>query len=233
MKPLALALAIFGSILLVGCPSRTGDAAPPPPRNAVTPDPLPRFPWPPPKASATSDVSRRLLEDSKTLGDVDAKLVEALDKAGYGERSYYWIPGGYALATRIERMDDDGAPHKPDRWNLNPSLMRNFDLVVFLKALVSAPVGRYRVFVFTVTSQAYKSDTAEPSYETAVKWAGSGASALTPEIAQQPYTKEHAVKARIYEFEKSGGKGRQMDPSALSGADHIARSGIQSAMEGR
>lgn len=237
MKPSALALAIAGSILLSGCFSRTSvgtpQPPPPPPPESVGPQTAPPFPWPPPRASATSDIPRRLLEDAKSLGDVDGKLLEGLNQAGYGERSYYWVPGGFALATRIERMDDDGAPHRSDRWNLNPSLKKNFDLFVFLKALVSAPVGRYRVFVFTVTSQPYTFDSTEPSYETAIRWAGGGASALTSEIAQEPFTKEHSVKALIYEFEKSAGKERQMDPSALSGADHIARSGIQSGLEGR
>ena len=36
-----------------------------------------------------------------TLADADAVLTAALDQAGYTDRSYYRVPGGYALATRL------------------------------------------------------------------------------------------------------------------------------------
>ena len=64
---------------------------------------LPEFPWPPPRASAFEIVPRDLLLGNKqtpVLGDADAALDSAFRQTGYGEKSYYGVPEGFAIASR-------------------------------------------------------------------------------------------------------------------------------------
>ena len=46
--------------------------------------------------------------DTMLLGQVDRKLRKALDDCGYVETSYFWVPGGFAAATRLEQINPDG-----------------------------------------------------------------------------------------------------------------------------
>lgn len=44
------------------------------------------------------------------LGHVAESLAGALEKVGYSERSYFSVPGGFALATKLEQIYPDGRP---------------------------------------------------------------------------------------------------------------------------
>ena len=82
-----------------------------PPDPIVGPQPIPAFPWPPPRASTMmniEDAALRVAGDSTTLGQVDAELRAALNDAGYVDKSYFAVPDGFALVTRLEQIDDDG-----------------------------------------------------------------------------------------------------------------------------
>ncbi|MBV8774528.1 MAG: TonB family protein [Deltaproteobacteria bacterium] len=71
------------------------------------------FPWPPPKASARVVLPGRLFQESNQqlpLRAIDLKLSTALESAGYLERSYFAVPDGFALVTRLEQIDIDGTP---------------------------------------------------------------------------------------------------------------------------
>lgn len=85
--------------------------------------PFPVFPWPPPQASATEVIPRELLEaegNPTLLKEIDRKITEALERNGYYESSYYAIPGGFALATKMEQIESDGKSMQgSQRWLLN------------------------------------------------------------------------------------------------------------------
>ena len=87
-----------------------------PPPASEAPARSPSFPWPPPKASASSKVPDNFLRETETkqiLHDIDRRLALALDKAGYFEKSYFSVPDGFALVTRLEQINADGTP-KPE-----------------------------------------------------------------------------------------------------------------------
>src|SRR5688572_955441 len=67
---------------------------------------MPAFPWPPPRYSAFAPIVREWIADGPlpTLGSVATRLEAAFDRTGYGERTYYWVPGGFALVSRIEQI---------------------------------------------------------------------------------------------------------------------------------
>ena len=87
-------------LLLSACLRMSSRATGPPAR-------IPQFPWPPPWASATEVIPREMLEaehDSTRLRDVDRAITEALEQNGYYESSYYAVPAGFALVTKIEQI---------------------------------------------------------------------------------------------------------------------------------
>jgi tetratricopeptide (TPR) repeat protein len=199
---------------------------------------MPEFPWPPPKASASDTISRQLLLGSREhplLGDAAAALDLAFRKAGYGERSYYSVPGGFAMASRIEQMNKDGtAKGLPDRWSLEVSPMREFSLSAYMSALFTARSGFYRVIVFVVSSQPFSQSTAKPTSEEAQIWESSGLNALPEAIASRDYTSAHRCTALIYEFKRTEGQHAEfVDPSEVTGQIHLEKSGLLAALKKR
>jgi hypothetical protein len=92
--------------------------SPQPPQSTT----LPRFPWPPPRASASYVLPDGLF-DSRSVGEVVAAIISALELNGYVERSFFQTDAnGVALVTRLERIRDDGSAFAGlERW---PSLTR-------------------------------------------------------------------------------------------------------------
>ncbi len=101
------------------------------------------FPFPPPKASTYAEIKNELLFSSNsrqkvTFIDVEKSLRQALDKAGYAEISYFLIPAGFALVTRLEQINADGTPKSKEiRWLPIASKPRVFSMTDYLKPLVS------------------------------------------------------------------------------------------------
>src|SRR5262249_24617961 len=156
---------------------------------------IPIFPYPVPKASATQILPRRLLVGSvsqPTFGTVAEKLEHALDRAGYGQSSYYALAGGHgiAMATQLEQINDDGSPKAGDarfQQNLAPLATTEFSLTSYLKALFTARSGRFRVIVFTL-SGGIRQDSTAPSERAAITWAGGGQTHLPSRFASIPFT---------------------------------------------
>ncbi len=197
-----------------------------------------RFPWPPPRPSAAFTLPRTLLWRAlsvtdaagfaaRRMGDFDTMLSAALDRAGYVERSYYQVPGGFALATQLERIDDDGQSAKGEaRWILGQPQRGSFSLGDYLKALFAAAPGRFRIVVLVVSSMPFTTSDVEPGVETARAWVTGGMSALPPDIAAQPYGPNGGTQALVYEFEKPpGGSAQVKSPGHISAQNHLA--GIQ------
>src|SRR5579859_4050825 len=100
------------------------------PASADGGETIPPFPWPPPRASATEDLPRAMFEQRaslSTLGNLNDVLVSALQTTGYFEKSYYAVPHGFALATRLEQISGDGSSKTPpDRWSAGPPHLEHF-----------------------------------------------------------------------------------------------------------
>lgn len=205
------------------------ETMPPPPVS------FPSFPWPPPAASASEAIPNDQLVAASTLhslGDVNARLVKALDRNGYAEKKYYAVPDGFALATRLEQIDADGRPKpEPDRWSADSPEFRS--LGEYLRALFSANPGYYRVIVFIVTDVPFTEASRRVSETEAAGWLEGGLNQLPPEIAGLLYHSGVVSTALIYEFHKDQGKDPQLnEPSHLGAREHLVHSGIWSALGG-
>lgn len=204
----------------------------PPPTAAI-----PSFPWPPPRYSAFSTLERGWVAPraQATLGDAAVRLERAFDAAGYVERSYYRIPGGFALVSRIEHIRADATPFaSPQRWTVDSPQMRE-GLIDFIRALFNAPPGFYRVIVFTVTDRDFSAREEAPTSEEAQRWVSGGALRLPAEIGAQPYSTQHFASALIYEFERRADQPEASVrvPSDSPGRTHLERAGLWQALVAR
>ena len=170
------------------------------------------------------------VERKITLRDVDERISTALYLAGYYEGSYFGVPGGFAIVTRLEKMDENGYPDYPNRWasSLAPIGFTNFSLSNYLKALFGAPEGHYRVFVFVVSSKPVIQSGTPVAQEKAQTWIVEGANRLPSQMENLPYTREHRTTVYIYEFIQNGvgGEATYNIPSDFTGRQHLDRAGL-------
>ena len=168
-----------------------------------------------------------------TLGDVARRLEAALASVGYGERSYYAVPGGFALATRLEQIAPDGTP-KPDpqRWSTALPEQPVFSLADYLHALFAAPQGDYRVIVFVVTNQPFGTTSRPATHEQAEAWLSGGLDRLPRALQAQPFDADSEASALVYQFRKRGHGDPPvaLESGAASAASQLDRSGIAAAL---
>jgi hypothetical protein len=221
-------------------------SAPPPPPAPAPPPPaanggggavvaaLPAFPWPPPRYSAFEVLERDWLAPGADarLGGAAQRIEAAFDAAGYVERSYYRVPGGFALASRAEQIHTDASPYPaPERWSVDPEgAGRSF--ADRLRALFNAPPGHYRVIVFIVTDQDFAAAPRTAPEAEARAWVSGGGLRLPSSIAALPFTATHYATALIYEFERRSER-EPADvrvPSAAPGRVHLEKGGLWQAL---
>jgi len=200
---------------------------------------LPKFPWPPPKPSAIAELTLGSLEKlagaGLDFGNVDARITIALFAGGYDDKSYFGVPNGFAIATRLERINSDGYPDNANRWlsELKPINITEFSLGKYFEALFSARKGHYRVFIFFVTSDLVVQSGTPVSQSEAKTWVVEGANKLPSAMKSIPYTKDYTCTVYIYEFIQSGigEKANQNIPSEITGKEHLERAGLWDALE--
>jgi hypothetical protein len=227
-----LLLSLFGAFYLSSC------AAPSAEQSQAAPYRIPRFPWPPPQASAAEIIPRRLLEvqaGPTRLRDVDRRISEALEQNGYYDSSYYAVPAGFALVTRMEQIESDATSKRGrERWALTTSRLVRFSLSSYLAALFRATPGYYRVIVFLVTPYPFAQSAAEVTQEEAMKWLSEGFNCLPGSIGDLDYSAEgYACTALIYEFERAAEtEGARIQlPGRIPGRTHLVKAGIWEVLE--
>jgi hypothetical protein len=193
------------------------------------------FPFPPPKASTYTEIKRGLLigQSSKEISfaDLNEKLQKALSTAGYVEKSYYQIPEGFALVTRLEKINEDGSP-KPEemRWVRGEEKQQIFSISDYLKQLFTANPGYYRIIVFIVTSKPFSQDGKQTvSREEAMNWLNDGNNELSEEIAAKKFTSKHKCTALVYQFERPNSAKQEtvlVTPSPVPALYQLKRSGF-------
>ncbi|MBI5747829.1 MAG: cytochrome c [Nitrospinae bacterium] len=190
----------------------------------------PIFPWPPPKASASHEIPNNLLKkegENSTWGRVANRLKEALDYTGYTERSFFGVPSGFAIVTRLEQIYDDGRPkEEPERWSIESKAISSFSLIVYLKALLTAEKGFYRVIVFIITPRFFPQENKEISSDEASSWLSLGSNILPSSVADIIYTDDYVCTVLVYEFEQEDKKYNVKIPGNLTGKQHLENSGI-------
>jgi len=193
--------------------------------NAPAAEPIPQFPWPPPKTSLTQVLPSQFTSNLTDLGDVDQKLSFALYNAGYTQRSYYPVPGGFAVVTRVEQFANDGSPTENGRWFNEIPVPKSFSLQGYQSGLFVAPTGHYRVVAFIVTANSLtQPGTSLPKAEEAL-WAGGGKT-LPSAVASKPLGRARCT-ALVYEFtQESPMHEVKLTPTGLSAETHLQKSRI-------
>ncbi len=197
----------------------------------------PDFPWPPPQASASFAIPAELVHASRgttiRLGDVNDTLRRALEACGYTEGSYFAVPDGFALVTRLEQINSDGSPKQSGRWCTELQPLRQFSVRDYLVSLFFANTGLYRIIVFVVTPHPFSQSQTHISRDEMRDWLRSGSNRLPNSVARQEYTAGFSVTALVYEFEQQESQGpSQTLSSRITGMDHLNKSGFLSALGG-
>jgi hypothetical protein len=192
---------------------------------------MPIFPLPP-KPSEQQDITPYFTA-CRDLAGVDAKLDRVLHQGGYAGKAYFHVPGGFALATRMEQFNADGSC-KPEtvRWQGRPVRQERFDLWGYLKALILPEPGLFRVFVFVATDRNLSGRTQGPPYritnQEAMEWLSIGRPKLPAGTGRLPFTPGTEVTALIYEFQvpESTRKPGFNQPGKVPGPNHIKKSNL-------
>lgn len=215
------------------------DEFPPPP----SPDSYkaPTFPWPPPTPSGRLDLTATVgtRVHPSTMGDVNALLTGGLDRTGYFERSYFSVPNGFALVTKMERITPTGkSMDPPARWSTGTALpVKGLTLSDYFRSLFTAVPGYYRIVVFVVTSAPFSAAGKKVAEDEASAWLEQGTNVLPPALARLAYTPETACTALVYEFERPADTSDNVEmarlvSSHLDARTHLVHSGLWSAIAG-
>jgi hypothetical protein len=194
---------------------------------------FPEFAWPPPKASARTLVPDSLVTPHlpmDSLGGAFSRILVALRRAGIGDYSVYRIPDqdGFVVVTHLENIQEDGRPMQ-DRFNVSPRPDRPRTLAEFIRALMHAPPGLYRVIVIAVTSATITETEHEPSPQEAEGWLHRGEKFLPAWLAKRPLAADSHCEALVYEFRRPQ---KHEDPpeflptSSLGAPKHLAGAGL-------
>jgi hypothetical protein len=129
----------------------------------------------------------------------------------------------------MEQTAADGTPRPlPDRWSATLPGTGSLSLLAFIRALIRAPPGNYRVIVFIVTDTAFSRAGRAPTTAQAEHWVAMGLNRLPRTIGMLPYGRDHTSIALVYAFEKrrAGEEAIAVRTSAVSGDVHLNRAGI-------
>lgn len=163
---------------------------------------IPRFDWPPPPCAKQFELPAAKFAGCKKMGDADAIICRGLAEKGYSRRSYFQVPGGFALVTQLEQTAPDFTCRNDDaRWldYAVPETMSG--MLDYFKSLFMPTEGRFRVFAFIVTEKSFTSDGKKVDSKGAQAWLARGLNGLPDSIAEQKWAPSKTkVTALIYEF---------------------------------
>ena len=188
---------------------------------------IPEFQWPPPQPSVLTKIPSRYLVEEKCktqLRDVSDRLEEALNQAGYQKLGWYSIPNGFAIVTRLERINTNGTPHSSERWSEGFNAPRSFSIVNYIRSLYTAKTGLYRVLVFIVTDNYSEPSSSQTDEATAKGWYQEGEAQLPKSIGRREFSTNYYCMALIYEFEQTSGDepATFKASSKIQGEKHLA-----------
>lgn len=208
---------IFGSAEENGCPRLVGSVG-----SYYN---LRKFPEKPPHPSDVENLSMSYFSGLKNLQAVNDKLIYALKENNYYRMSYYYVDGGFAIITQMERTDRAGKSLNEDlRWTLTQNSKKVFSLQDYLSSLFSAQPGYYRCIVFIIRNVPISFSEVPGSTVVMDTMMDEGATSLPDEIGRKPFTAQHKVTALIYQFKKpeSGNTAILLKPTPIPGKNLTA-----------
>lgn len=205
MRRLLIIMLIITSLL---CLTKCGHSGPPLSSEDLT---YPTFTLPPPAPSAFTTIPQNILMvrgNETTLQDVANKLIQALDSAKFGDRSFYAprnefeIMDGFVLATQWEQIDKEGNPFPdPDRWAINVTPPRTWTLRSIIASLFGPNTGYFRVTVFIVSTKFIDHDSSVATRPLATGWTTDGAGYLPDDIGLELFAAEKRYYCNVYIYE--------------------------------
>ena len=171
------------------------------------------------------------------MGSAVKLILASLERNGYVEQSFFRTrPGGVALVTRLERINDDGSSAKAsERWPSEAtSQSGSVDLFKFWRGLFFVEPGHFRIIVFILERVPFTQGDKGATSTEANSWLPQGGDVLPPAVERLPFSSTPSeiahCNALIYEFANDGYVERKVY-SRLTGKQHLEKSGILTALE--
>jgi hypothetical protein len=181
------------------------------------------FPFPPPEGYTQRVLDKSMFANCKTLEDADQIILNAIDHCRYDDHSYYAIPDGFALVTKVEEMNQDGSSVLGnDRFRVNRGLsMTIFDWFAPRR-------GYFRVFAFLVTDSSFKATKKPVSVDEAEGWVTQGVNVLPDEIGGEAFSDDYRCTVIVYEFNAPDANVQLqlINPPRLTANTHLDKSNI-------
>lgn len=201
--------------------------------------PPPDFvPWPPPVPTTTSKLED-WMHQFRTVGELSAALEHELERGGYSQFSYSWVPNGFALVTQVEQLDENELPlseHRfaPSECYIPLSEMR-ITVAIFtsVKGLLFEREDRCRLYVFFLTDdlsppQEYPAE--QFNQKVVRNWVEKGRRSLTKAEKEKPISEDYTFYVNEYEFIKQKGEDPKQAPASdLSAVKHLELTGCSFA----
>lgn len=170
----------------------------------------------------------------RVLGDIDRLLSNSLFQSGYIEKSYYLVPEGFAIVTQMEQTFPDGRPRiGTERWSVQAApRVEEWSLAAYLRALLTAPEGYYRVIALIVTPVRFTEASASITGQQGIALVRGGSNRPPDEIERQPVDPDVVCTALIYEFQRRQGMPDVLVPGRLDAMTHLRQSGLWAALRG-
>jgi hypothetical protein len=194
--------------------------------------------WPPPAASA-SWIAERPPDATATFGDEAAFIEGTLHRAGYADLRWFPIGArhehGFAVTTRLERIDDQGTPKPPaERWISPYPEAANLRWLTEATEPYLPAQGRYRVLLVAFTDLHVRAPGRPWRWDegTAMEGADLRASAI-PTNRRIPVGFRVGVYLYDYAARSAGAGALVSDHADVPALTQIERSGLSALAAGR
>ncbi|WP_170122670.1 carboxypeptidase-like regulatory domain-containing protein [Mucilaginibacter oryzae] len=186
----------------------------------VRESPINVFPFPPLSGYTLAVLDNEIFDKTETLGQMDKVLIRALTSGGYDERSYFIIPDGFALVTRIESITDDGSSiFNSERFAINELKSPTFS------DFFAPRSGLFRMFAFIVTNKPFNPSLKDADFEALKKLSRVGYNILPSDLANKKKGKDYFCTVLVYEFVSTKPNSKLTVQSAhLTAYEHLQRS---------
>ena len=174
------------------------------------------------------------------LADIATALNSGLAKSGYKQQAWFILEDRspvIAVLTELESIDAQGQPRNSKRWSTSFSSPEVKSLTdIFKNALMGAPHGRYRSFLFVLTSPSRAlSQSSEVSWEGLESLRDAVRSGNRVPVVgglKNVRSADFRCYVYVYEFERSSASGKVgfIEESSITAEDHLRASKIWSSL---